>query len=217
MIVFDKVCIQRGGKSIITNADFSVARGSHVVIAGPSGSGKSTLLMALMGAVAVCGGKLSIGNIVVNPATIAQVRSMVAFIGQEPELCADTVRAALKLPFSFRSNRGRVFNEEKTIKILENLKLDRDILEKRVSVLSGGEKQRVALVRALLLGKNIFLLDEVTSALDPESREAVMDRFLSCSDCTILSVSHDSAWIGKCDITVDCSGGTALVRQEAPL
>ena len=212
MIVFDGVCIERGGKRIIERADFSVPEGGRAVISGPSGSGKSTLLMALMGAVPVRAGALEVAGVRVCPENMAVLRGRVSFIGQEPELCAPTVREALELPFTFRANRHSRPGRGRFLEALADVRLKPDILEKRSSVLSGGEKQRVALARALLLGKNVFLMDEVTSALDADSRGAVMDLFFGPGAFTILSVSHDPVWIGGCDIHIECADGVARLK-----
>jgi energy-coupling factor transporter ATP-binding protein EcfA2 len=66
-----------------------------------------------------------------------------------------------------------------------------ELLEKEIQTLSGGEKQRVAIVSAILLERRIFLLDEAYSALDREARDIVLDYFRCREDLTVLSVSHD--------------------------
>jgi len=71
---------------------------------------------------------------------------------------------------------------------------------------SGGEKQRIALARGLLLGKTIYLLDEVTSALDSESKQAVFEVFTE-QNFTVLAVSHDSEWFERCDLVFEIDSG----------
>jgi putative ABC transport system ATP-binding protein len=80
-------------------------------------------------------------------------------------------------------------------------------------VVSGGEKQRIAVARALLLGKKVFLADEITSALDEESSRVVLELFAS-SDYTILSVSHDPAWQARFPIRLSISGGTLSAQSQ---
>ena len=60
--------------------------------------------------------------------------------------------------------------------------------------MSGGEKQRFALIAGLLLGRKIFLLDEVTSSLDRDMKKKVVDFFADQTDWTVLAVSHDTVW-----------------------
>jgi ABC-type lipoprotein export system ATPase subunit len=76
--------------------------------------------------------------------------------------------------------------------LFERFGLAGQLLEKDTSSLSGGEKQRVALISALLLDRDIFLLDEVTSALDERSRRRVVDCVRSHEDVTVLFVAHES-------------------------
>ena len=72
--------------------------------------------------------------------------------------------------------------------------LDESILEKRVSELSGGEKQRTGIAVAILLGREIFLADEITASLDKELKKRVAGYFAE-SKFTVVAVSHDSEWI----------------------
>ena len=134
----------------------------------------------------------------VQPETVRAVRRAVAFIGQEPALGAETARDALLLPFTFRANRDRKPSAEALLSALDRVRLSADILPKRCAVVSGGEKQRLAVARALLLDKTVFLADEVTSALDPESRQAVLHIFADPS-FTVLSVTHDPDWLRLCN------------------
>jgi ABC-type bacteriocin/lantibiotic exporter with double-glycine peptidase domain len=74
--------------------------------------------------------------------------------------------------------------------------------------LSGGEKQRIALVSALLLDREILLLDEASSALDQAAKFAVIDLLKSRAALTVLSISHDKEWIGFSDSVFDmCKNG----------
>jgi putative ABC transport system ATP-binding protein len=134
-----------------------------------------------------------------TPATIQSIRSCTAYIGQEPMLGAETVREALLLPFQFKAHREHRPTDAQLIEVLQRLQLPAGILSQESSRISGGEKQRIALARGLLLGKTLYLLDEVTSALDAQSKQAVFDVF-SDPQLTVLSVAHDPEWWERCDI-----------------
>jgi ABC-type Mn2+/Zn2+ transport system ATPase subunit len=82
-------------------------------------------------------------------------------------------------------------------------------IDKEIGDLSGGEKQRVALVSALLLDRDIFLLDEVTSALDPASKRKVIDHLRSRTKATMLFVAHDAESFPFADSVIEMQGGTA--------
>ncbi|MBE0437797.1 MAG: ATP-binding cassette domain-containing protein, partial [Methylomicrobium sp.] len=97
--------------------------------------------------------------------------------------------------------------------VLNRLHLTVDILKRKCSRISGGEKQRIALARGLLLDKSLYLLDEITSALDAESKQAVFDVF-SDPQLTVLSVAHDTEWLARCDRILELEAGR-LVRERA--
>jgi len=198
LIEFDQVTVQRGGKLILDRISFEIKAGSKVAIQGRSGAGKTSILLALTGVLIPDAGTIRFNGQPVDHRTVTCVRTAVGFIGQEPVMGAETVRGALLLPFQFRANRERMPAEGDILETLSRLALDPDILGRHTSVISGGEKQRVAIARALLLHKTVLLADEVTSALDDESKRAVI-KILDTPGLTILSVSHDRKWISRCD------------------
>ena len=94
--------------------------------------------------------------------------------------------------------------------MLENLQLDKSILTKSINSISGGEKQRVALVRNLLYQPKVLLLDEITSSLDAENRTIVKDhlkRLQSQDDITVLMVTHNEKEIENADRTIEIING----------
>jgi len=194
MIKFENISIQTQGHLILDEVSFEITTGERAIFFGPSGSGKTTILMTLVGGVVPTAGTVRFDGEKLTARTLPHLRQRVAFIGQEPLLGATSVREALLLPFTFKANRARTPSAEKMVQVLKNLLLPPDILDKQTSILSGGEKQRLAVARALLLEKNIFVLDEITSALDPQSRRAVLALFRQ-PNLTLLSVSHDTEWL----------------------
>ncbi len=122
---------------------------------------------------------------------------------------AENVRDALLLPFQFKTHHENRPTDQQLIEVLQRLHLPADILGQESSRISGGEKQRIALARGLLLGKKVYLLDEVTSALDAESKQAVFDVF-SDPDLTVLSVAHDPEWLVRCGIVIELEAGRLI-------
>ena len=141
-----------------------------------------------------------------TPSSVQTIRNCAAYIGQEPMLGAENVREALLLPFQYKTHRDYQPTEAQLIEVLDRLQLPTAILNRVSSRISGGEKQRVALARGLLLGKQLYLLDEVTSALDTESKRVVLDVF-SDTHFTVLSVTHDPDWMGHCGIIFELEAG----------
>jgi len=197
MIEFDAVTLRRGNQILLDKASFHIRSGEKVVLTGPSGCGKSTVLAAIMGMFAPSEGNIFFDGKRLSPETVWDARSEIALVGQEPILGAETVREAILLPFEYKARRHQRPTDDAIIESLRRTGLSPEILEKRSAVISGGEKQRAVVARALLLENRVFLCDEATSALDPVSKEAVM-RILFASERTLLSVSHDPDWIGRC-------------------
>ncbi|NNJ70110.1 MAG: ATP-binding cassette domain-containing protein [Kiritimatiellales bacterium] len=202
MISFEHIMLKVQERTLFIDASLQIRPGEKVVVRGPSGCGKSSLLKCAVGALPAAEGIIRIDGTELKSATVAGIRSRIAYIGQEPVLGADRVRDALLLPFTFKTHRDRAPAEERISRTLDQLHLSSDILDKACKRISGGEKQRIAVARALLLDKCIFLVDEVTSALDPRSRDAVMAELFQ-PEITLLSVSHDPEWINACDRIVE--------------
>jgi putative ABC transport system ATP-binding protein len=214
IIRFDQVSVTVHGKTLLSNLSFALFPGEKAVLYGKSGSGKSSVLRTLLGLHPIKQGTVYFQEIPLSPASVQAIRSCTAYIGQEPMLGAENVREALLLPFQFKTHRDHRPSETQLIEVLQRLQLPADILSQQSSRISGGEKQRIALARGLLLGKKLYLLDEVTSALDAESKHAVFDVF-SDPALTVLSVAHDPDWLERCGIIFELEAGRlTLVKHN---
>lgn len=198
MILFDKISIELGSRTLWQDFSFRVPAGERWVVTGPSGCGKSTLLRAVAGLMPFTG-TIKVNGLELSAENRQQIRAMVAIIGQEPVVSGASVLAALKEPFSYKAHLGNYPGDEVVKEWLKRFHLSETILSTEPGRLSGGEKQRLAIIRALLLDKRIFLMDEVTSALDPASKAAVLDVVRQNPQMTVLSVSHDPDWITICE------------------
>ena len=207
MIEFENITLQVHRQTLLEKASLRIAEGDKLVLRGTSGCGKSSLLKCAVGAIPVAAGSVRVDGMELCAETVAAIRGRIAFIGQEPVLGAELVREALLLPFGYKAHRHNLPGDHKIAEQLERLHLPIDILGKPCARISGGEKQRIAIARALLLGKTIFLADEITSALDPESKTAVMQELFR-PGITLLSVSHDPEWIGAGDRIIDIADRT---------
>ena len=118
---------------------------------------------------------------------------------QEPVLWGETIRDNLILPFTFHSaGKDQAPDWEKLVSLLECVQLEPSILDDPVSSLSGGEKQRIAIARALCLEPEALLLDEPTSALDLVTAERVFDNIINrFPGISLIVVTHSPGLIER--------------------
>jgi ATP-binding cassette, subfamily F, member 3 len=174
--VVEDLALRAGNKELLEHTSFAIERGEHVALVGPNGSGKTTLLETLLGLREPAGGKLRLGH-GVEAAYFSQHEAELDERGSV--LDAAMSGTGLKRPEA-QSLLGRF------------LFSGWDEHEKRVAVLSGGERRRLALAIAVASGANFLVLDEPTNHLDLESREA-LEAALEAFPGTVLLVSHDRA------------------------
>jgi ATP-binding cassette subfamily F protein 3 len=174
--VVEDLTLRAGDKELLQHASFAIERGEHVALVGPNGSGKTTLLETLLGQREPAGGKLRLGH-GVEAAYFSQHEAELDERGSV--LDAAMFGTGLKRPEA-QNLLGRF------------LFSGWDEHEKRVAVLSGGERRRLALAIAVASGANFLVLDEPTNHLDLESREA-LEAALEAFPGTVLLVSHDRA------------------------
>ncbi len=204
-IEIKNITVRFEGKMILEDFSLHVNSGEKVVLTGESGLGKSTVLRSVLGFVIPVEGSIFINGQPLSPETVWRLRTFLAYVPQEPNLGSGPLREWLERPFTYRANSGLRKNLDRIPELFDRFLLSMDLLEKEVSTLSGGEKQRVALVSAILLDRKIFLLDEPTSALDDSNRDRMMDYLRSIPDRAVLAVSHDPALLALADRVVRLS------------
>ncbi|MBO73709.1 MAG: peptide ABC transporter ATP-binding protein [Flavobacteriales bacterium] len=189
-----------GTLEVLKGISFLIEKGEIASLIGPSGSGKSTVLRALMGLTPITGGKVAIGGERMNYSSAKEVRAArdrMAIVFQQYNLFQNmTVMQNLTLaPLKIKKwDKAEVTSDARRLLGLVGLSDKADAYSDQ---LSGGQQQRVALARALSLKPQILLLDEVTSALDPELVNEVLDtiRKLSEEGMTMIIVSHEMAFV----------------------
>jgi ABC-type multidrug transport system ATPase subunit len=190
-------------QTLFENLSFQVRTGQKICIAGPSGSGKTTLLLTLMGLVAPTRGEIRIGAEPLTEKSAWQLRSRIAYVAQEPDLGEGVVIERIRRPFSYRANAHLEWDRRAVSDYCRQFRLSEKLLDKDISELSGGEKQRIALIIALLLRRPILILDEPVSALDQEIKAIVKEQLLSDPARTVLFVSHESVLLDVADDTIE--------------
>lgn len=167
-------------RPIFREVSFTVGTGQKIGLAGPNGAGKTTLLRLLTGELMPKEGEINVeGSIILIPQEVKNDPSYET---------SNAIRDYLDKDFEY--------DDKNILDILRRLKLEKiDLYEKPVS-LSGGEKTRLAMARALLFQPDILLLDEPTNFLDTQGKKWVMD-FLSRYEKTLIIVSHDIKLLDK--------------------
>lgn len=196
MIRFENITISFKGVDVVTDFSLDVKKGEHAVLTGPSGSGKTSILKTLTGVVVPKNGDIFINGMKVDCFSVVETRKKICYVPQKVVFDPDeSVRDFIMLPFSFKANRDIVPEGSLIKKRLESVGLETDLLDKMMSEVSGGQQQRLAIVRGLLLKREIYLLDEITSNLDGTNKKLIIDIFKNMNDVSVLSVGHDAEWI----------------------
>jgi putative ABC transport system ATP-binding protein len=197
------------GATLFDGLSFLVSPGEHVALTGPSGCGKTTVLRCLLGFSEPAAGEIVVQGEALSPHSVWNIRSQLAFVPQEAELGEGTVREFIDRPFQYRANSAVPDYGERLPLLFDAVGLDTALLSSSITSLSGGEKQRIALVSALLLDRPILLLDEVTSALDKENRARVNALLSGLSDTTVVGVVHEGAGMPFATRQIAVVGGRA--------
>ena len=171
-----------GDHVVYRDLNFTAERGQKIVLVGPNGAGKSTLLKILAGVVPIQGGQFELGSNVVT-GYFAQNRLDNLHAG------ATVFENVMEL----RTNENQL-TEQQGRAILGAFLFRKDDVHKKVSVLSGGEKSRLALARLLVKPPNLLLMDEPTTHLDIASIDALVGAFQEY-DGTFIFISHDVYFI----------------------
>jgi putative ABC transport system ATP-binding protein len=193
--------------------ELQIADTSRVALVGPSGCGKTTLLSLLAGIYSPDAGVLRVGDVQVASLSDASRRafriSSVGMVFQEFELLEYlNVEENILLPFSLNpelklNHEGR----ESARSLAGSLGLD-DLIKRRIDRLSQGERQRVAICRALVTNPKLILADEPTGNIDPSQSREILEllfRHVAASRSTLLMATHDHALLDSFDRVIDFS------------
>jgi ATP-binding cassette subfamily B protein len=202
--------------SALAHVSFEVKPGERVALVGPSGAGKTTIFALLLRFYDTKRGKVEIDGVAVNEAELAELRSRFALVPQETALFADTVAANIAYG---KEAASRIEVEEAARAAFAHdfivaLPQGYDTMLGEGGVtLSAGQRQRIAIARALLRDAPILLLDEATSALDAESETLVQKALDKIMDGrTTLVIAHRLATVMRADRILVLDGGR-LVEQ----
>jgi len=214
LLEMDHLSFVSDGKVILDDITYSLDEGEFLSITGPSGSGKSTLLKIIATILSRSEGDIRYNGKSLDDYEPTEYRKEVSYTFQTPVLFGKTVRDNLAFPYEIRKKE---FDKKKAVAYLESVGLPKEYLDKEINTLSGGEKQRVALIRNVLFQPKILLLDEVTSALDEANRQIIwkwLHEMRAQSDMTIIMVSHNEEESRLADKNINIVAGKIVKGEE---
>lgn len=200
---------------ILQDINLQLGKGQFTLITGPSGCGKSTLLKLIASLISPTSGSILFEGRDIQTIVPERYRQQVCWCAQTPALFGDTVYDNLAFPWQLRQkmpDSGRLTAD------LARLDLPPETLQKPISELSGGEKQRVSLIRNLQFLPKVLLLDEITSALDQSNKQRVNDLihgYVKQESLAVLWVTHDRSEIDNADDVITLPGHGEAEHERA--
>ena len=206
---------------VLKDINLNVEKGEILSLIGPSGSGKSSLLKMIVGLLIPKSGEVSLNDNTVNytsKSDLRSIREQIAIVFQQYNLFQNmnVLKNVCIAPTKIQK-RNQKEVEEQAVALLEKVGL-KDKLKSYPDELSGGQQQRVAIARALCLNPEILLLDEITSALDPELVQEVLDtiRILASEGMTMLIVSHEMSFVKEVSSRVVFMDNGSIIEINEP-
>ncbi len=217
----DNLSSNYGAHRVLQGVTLSADKGEVVSLIGPSGSGKSTLLRVLIGLTPPTGGEVRIAGTRVDYShrqSLRELRNHMSIVFQQYNLFQNmtVMRNVTVAPLKIKK-RPRQEVEREAAELLRKVGMA-DKHDAYPEQLSGGQQQRVAIARALAMRPEILLLDEVTSALDPERVNEVLDtvRALTSEGITMIIVSHEMAFVREVSTRVAMMDVGRIVEYGTP-
>ncbi len=209
---------------LFENFNLQIKRNARIGIVGPSGSGKSTIIHLIMKFYSIRKGDILINGININLLNVSQINHYIAYISYKELIfersiaenigygCEEIRNEMLEL---IKTKGSVAFNDLSTLSqnriilaakkakahnFISKIQKGYDAVIRIDRNLSGGEKQRISLARALIKNAKILILDEATSALDNQNEQEIVQTLHSIKDVTILIIAHKLLLVENCDI-----------------
>ena len=218
-IEFDGVSIDLGRGGVLTDVSFSVSPGELLAVVGPSGSGKSTVADLLVRLIDPDSGTIRIDGRDIRTLALEDLRRRVVLVDQEPFLfhasIADNIRYARP-----DADEAELRASAKAAGLEDFINRQPDgydtVVGERGTALSAGERQRLAIARAILAAPDVLLLDEPTASLDPAAERHVVGELRRLMHGkTVVVITHRAAVAEAADRVVQIADGRAVEVQRA--
>ena len=218
-ITFHDVTFAYSDLPILSRLNLTIPAGKITVLRGPSGSGKTTIVDLAIGFYRAQSGEIRIDGSPIDTVSIHQWRNMIGYVPQELTLFHDTIFANVTLGDTEYDDT----HVEAALRKADAWEFVSGLPEKMQTVvgehgakISGGQRQRIALARALITNPRLLILDEVTSALDPETELEICNNIKSLSnEFTVLSITHRPIWSKIADHLYEVGGGQVKLVEQS--
>ena len=210
-IVFDDVSFSYGEHQVLDHVSLTIPERTVTAIVGPSGAGKSTLCNLIARFWDVDGGKITIGGVDVRDYTLDSLLTNISEVFQKVYLFADTIENNIKFGNPAASHEEVVKAAQKACCHEFIMSLPDGygtVIGEGGATLSGGEKQRISIARAILKDAPIIILDEATSSVDPENENLLMGAIAELTkNKTVIMIAHRLKTVRNADQIFVLSGG----------
>jgi len=212
-IIIDNISFSYGHTTVLNNVSICIQKGSMTALVGPSGSGKSTIVNLLIRLYDPDNGAILVNSENLKSFDINSYRSIIGYVSQDPFIFNDTIRKNIEFGGQFSDieliNASMLSHAHNFISTLPQ-GYDTIVGDQGVT-LSGGEKQRIVIARAMIRNPDLLILDEATSALDNISEAAVQQAIDQVSKkCTTLVIAHRLSTIRNANSIVVLEQGNVL-------
>jgi D-methionine transport system ATP-binding protein len=220
-IATNRVSYQTKFRTLLTDISVAIAQGSKTALIGATGSGKTTFLRLLNRLTDPSAGVISLNGKNIQEIPIQTLRRRVLLVPQEPSLLGMTVAEAIAYPLKLQ-NFTQSEIDTRSQKWIEKLQIERKLLNRSELELSLGQRQWVAIARALMMESEILLLDEPTSALDRGLSHLLLDTLTELTQLpqpvTVVMINHQLDLVQTwCDRLICLHKGQLVQDTEASL
>ncbi len=217
-IRFEKVSFAYEEKLIFKNISLEFSAGRITAIIGPSGSGKTTVVDLVIGLLRPQQGEIWVDDLPLEQIDLRKWRQLIGYVPQESWLLHDTVLNNVTLgdPELTEKEAEYALRAAGVWEFVQNMPRGiNSTVGERGGKISGGERQRIAIARALVHGSELLILDEATTALDPENEAAICDTLRKLrGKITILAISHQPAVMAVADKAYRLQSGSVMPVVE---
>ncbi len=205
-------------RPILKNVSFHVNPGAKVAVVGASGAGKSSLARLLYRFYELSSGAIRIDNQAINTVTLTSLREAIAIVPQDTVLFNTSIRENIHYgrPSASEDEVNKAINMAHLTDFINSLdKGDKTLVGERGLKVSGGEKQRIAIARAILKQSPILIFDEATSALDSQSEQAILNAMQEvASNHTSIVIAHRLSTITDADTIIVLKAGEVVEQGK---